>query len=74
MTDPDPNPFADCDGVVCYGRAKPTSAWPQRRTLERSSVKANRSKAYIAIPCCLHPRDEPPKLKLGGQLLHDTPE
>jgi len=22
MTDPDPNPFADCDVVVCYGNAK----------------------------------------------------
>jgi len=24
MTDPDPNPFADCDVIVCYGGAKPT--------------------------------------------------
>lgn len=24
MTDPDPNPFADADVVVCYGGAKPT--------------------------------------------------
>jgi hypothetical protein len=22
MTDPDPNPFADCDVIVCYGGAK----------------------------------------------------
>ena len=22
ITDPDPNPFADCDVVVCYGDAK----------------------------------------------------
>jgi hypothetical protein len=21
MTDPDPNPFADCDGIRCYGGA-----------------------------------------------------
>jgi hypothetical protein len=21
---PDPNPFADCDTIVCYGSAKPT--------------------------------------------------
>jgi hypothetical protein len=24
MTDPDPNPFADCDVIVCYGGAKLT--------------------------------------------------
>jgi len=24
MPDPDPNPFADCDTIVCYGNAKPT--------------------------------------------------
>jgi hypothetical protein len=24
MSDPDPNPFADCDAIVCYGNAKPT--------------------------------------------------
>jgi hypothetical protein len=24
MTDPDPNPFSDCDAIVCYGNAKPT--------------------------------------------------
>ena len=23
MPDPDPNPFADCDTIVCYGNAKP---------------------------------------------------
>jgi hypothetical protein len=23
-TMPDPNPFADCDAIVCYGNAKPT--------------------------------------------------
>jgi hypothetical protein len=23
MTDPDPNPFADCDYIRCYGNAKP---------------------------------------------------
>jgi hypothetical protein len=22
MTDPDPNPFADCDAITCYGGAK----------------------------------------------------
>jgi len=24
MPDPDPNPFADCDAIVCYTNAKPT--------------------------------------------------
>jgi hypothetical protein len=24
MTDPDPNPFADCDVIACYGNAGPT--------------------------------------------------
>jgi len=24
MPDPDPNPFADCDAIGCYGNAKPT--------------------------------------------------
>jgi hypothetical protein len=23
MTDPDPNPFANCDVIACYGNAKP---------------------------------------------------
>jgi hypothetical protein len=23
MTDPDPNPFADCDVITCYGNARP---------------------------------------------------
>jgi hypothetical protein len=26
MTNPDPNPFADCDGMVCYGGKLPGTA------------------------------------------------
>jgi len=35
MPDPDPNPFADCDTIVCYGNAKPTDTHRQRDALHR---------------------------------------
>jgi hypothetical protein len=38
MTDPDPNPFADCDVIVCYGGAKVTVTINKDRALPASST------------------------------------
>jgi hypothetical protein len=62
MTDPDPNPFADCDVIVCRGGAKLTAkhlastihcsddeiiGWLERR---RRTLAANRKGTFNADP------------------------
>jgi hypothetical protein len=62
MTDPDPNPFADCDVIVCRGGAKLTAkhlastihcsddeiiGWLERR---RRALAANRKGTFNADP------------------------
>jgi hypothetical protein len=57
MTDLDPNPFADCDVIVCYGNAKSTDKhaaatihciddevieWLERRERRRRSRQGSR--------------------------------
>jgi hypothetical protein len=62
---PDPNPFADCDAIVCYGGAKPTYkhlastiqcvddeiiGWLKRREQRRRGEAANRHVAERFVP------------------------
>jgi hypothetical protein len=82
MTDPDPNPFADCDVVVCYGGAKPEDKhlasivhciddeifeWLERR--EQRRARAPRVARRPAPPASVHaiPTEPPPH-----QFLHAT--
>ena len=56
-TMPDPNPFADCDAIVCYGNAKPTDThlasvihcidgeiigWLERQERRRRDIRKSR--------------------------------
>src|SRR5712692_3320729 len=44
MTDPDPNPFADCDVVVCYGGAKLADKHHHHAVSKRHSVVSGERK------------------------------
>jgi hypothetical protein len=65
MSDPDPDPFADCDIIVCYGGAKPTDKhlastiravdneifeFLERRERRRQQRSSNRKSPFYAGP------------------------